>query len=841
MDPASEKRTAVGLTGAEAASRLVRFGPNSVASKRHMRPIVAFISKFNSPLLWIIIAAALISLFVGQRTNAIILLFMVMVSVVLDFVNTYRSEKAVSRLVSKVVTTATVYRDGAKHDVPLSDIVPGDLVYLSAGDVIPADGVVVDSNDLFANQSVLTGESVPAEKSHLKRDGTQDDETLTADRSDVLMMGTSIVTGYANMLVVHTGRSTSFGKIAERLASDEPPSDFEKSIRQFSVFLMRVTLVMVALVFVLTLANPVADYGFLDAFIFSIAIAIGLTPELLPVIITVSLSRGAVRMAKNDVIVKRLPAIQNFGRMNVLCTDKTGTLTENKIAVVQYLDGFGTQSEAVLRHGYISSMFHTGVTNPLDQAIKEYRSLDVAGVRKLDEIPFDFERRRESMAVDMDGARRIITKGAPEAVFAITEQYQRDGTVRPFDAGARRSVQERYESLSTQGFKVIGVAYRDTSPEQQVFEKDVEHDMVFLGFIAFLDPPKQSATKAILDLERLGIEVKILTGDGPLLTNKICEELRLPVKGTVTGYDLERVAPDQWSTIVADNTIFARIDPEQKEKIIQSLQHAGKVVGFMGDGINDAPALKGADVGVSVNNAVDVAKETADIILLRQSLRVLKDGVVEGRKTFQNAMKYIEMGLSSNFGNMFSMVAVSSFLPFLPMLPTQVLLNNFMYDSSQLTLSTDAVDADDVVKPSVWDIKFVRRFMLTFGPVSSLFDFATFGLMWAYFSSSAAKFQTGWFIESVATQVFVIYVIRTKKVPFLQSRPSRLLLINTLAVVAIAWLLPFLPVGRLFGMSPLPPFILMVLVGYVVVYLTLVEGVKRWFYKRLRRTAAVAA
>lgn len=830
-----------GLTSADAAARLIRYGPNSVATKRHLQPIVAFVSKFNSPLLWIIITAALVSLFIGQRTNAFILLFMVLLSVVLDFVNSYRSQSAVDKLISKVVTTATVTRDGREIEVPLAEVVPGDLVSLSSGDAVPADGVIIASKDLFINQSALTGESVPAEKRHRLPPTIREGEVLNPNDADAAMMGTSVVTGFATMVVASTGTSTAFGRIAERLSSAEPPTDFDRSIRQFSVFLMRVTLVMTSVVFIATLLNPFSHQGFFNALIFAIAIAIGLTPELLPVIITVSLSRGAVAMSKKGVIVKRLPAIQNFGRMDVLCTDKTGTLTENRITVVQYVTPFGEASDDVLKTAYMSSIFHSGVQNPLDDAIKHYRSWDLAGVSKVDEIPFDFERRRESIAVATGRGVRLITKGAPEAMFAVCSAYRgRGGDAVPFDRKTNAGVAQRFDTLSREGFKVLGIATKDITGSHPPFEKDIEQELVFEGFLAFLDPPKTTAKKAIDDLERHGIEVKILTGDTAVLTGKICRDLDITVKGVVTGDALATMDDAAWRKTVVASTIFARIDPEQKERIIRELQKAGKVVGYLGDGINDAPALKAADVGVSVSNAVDVAKETADIILLHQSLRVLRDGVIDGRKTFQNALKYIEMGLSSNFGNMFSMMAVSSFLPFLPMLPTQVLLNNFLYDSSQLTLSTDSVDGDDVVKPTVWDMKFVRRFMLIFGPVSSLFDFATFGLMWAFFSASPAKFQTGWFIESIATQVLVIYVIRTKKVPFAQSKPGRLVLVNTIIVVAVAWLLPFLPIGRLFGLSPLPPFILAVLLGYVGVYLFLVEGVKRWFYRRLRPVRVVA-
>ena len=828
-----------GLSTSEAAARFVRYGSNEVITRRKMRPIVAFIRKFNSPLLWILIGAATISIFVGEATNAFILVVMILISVVIDFVNSYRSERAVEALLAKVVTKATVIRSGTRHEVPLTSIVPGDVVVLSAGNVVPADGFLIEGKDVFVNESSLTGESLPVEKVHGQR--TVGDVRLTTLQKDSMFMGTSVVTGNAIMQAVATGTKTAFGKIAERISGEERQTDFERSMRQFSIFLMKVTVVMVVIVFLASALNPFANLRLLDSFIFAIAIAIGLTPELLPVIITVSLSRGAVRMSRKQVIVKHLPAIQNFGRMDVLCTDKTGTLTENRITLIKHVDGSGRTSDDVLRTAYLNSAYHTGAANNLDHAIRVFRAWNLGGSRKVDEIPFDFERRRDSIIVDENGVRRIVTKGAPEAVFPVCARYRAGSSDVPFDAARHKAAQDQFLTLSSEGYKVLAVATGVVPIKNELYEKVDEHDLTFVGFVGFLDPPKKTAEEAIRDLEDYGIEVKILTGDSAVLTEKICNDLKIPLRGMTTGDELAALKEDEWRDAVLGNTVFARIDPEQKERIIVALQAAGKVVGFMGDGINDAPALKAADVGVSVSNAVDVAKETADIILQRRSLRVLRDGVVEGRRTFQNALKYIEMGLSSNFGNMFSMMVAASFLPFLPMLPAQILLNNIMYDSSQLTLSSDNVDEDDVKKPTVWDMKFIKRFMLTFGPISSLFDFATFGLMWAYFSDSASKFQTGWFIESIATQVFVIYVIRTKKLPFIGSRPSWILMVNTLLVVIAAWIIPFTPIGSYFHFAPLPPFILAVLFGYIFVYLGLVQMTKRWFYRRHQAQTAVVA
>ncbi len=821
-----ENQHPTGLTTTVAAARLKQYGPNTVAQKRRLRPLVAFLGTFNSPLLWIIIAAALVSLFLGERINAAILLLMVCLSAVLDYVNTSRSEKAVAALISRVVTTATVRRDGREREVSLTDIVPGDVVKLAAGDVIPADGWLVEADDVFVNQSALTGESMPAEK---RAAPPQAAGQPTAEFPSGVLMGTSVVSGYGIMVVSQTGRQTEFGRIADRLAADEPPSDFERGIRSFSLFLMRLTVVMAVIVFFI---NAGARHGWLDSFIFAVAIAIGLTPELLPVILTVSLSRGAVRMAKEKVIIKHLPAIQNIGGMTVLCTDKTGTLTENAVSVVKAVDGDGRDDEEVLRQAYFSSVSQTGVTNPIDQAIIKAGRWDRSSLKKIDEIPFDFERRRESIVVEESGRRRLITKGAPEAVFAICADVRRTGRDTAFDEAGRRRAERQYTAFSQDGLRVVAVASKPIGAADFPYQPDDEQAMTFVGFVALLDPAKAGVDKTLEELGRLGVATKILTGDGRLVTEKICRDIGLPIGGSLTGADLAKLTDAEWPAAVKRTTVFARIDPEQKERIITELQRAGQVVGFLGDGINDAPALKAADVGISVNNAVDVAKETADIILLEHSLEVLKDGILEGRRTFRNTLKYIMMGLSSNFGNMVSMTVASGFLPFLPMLPTQILLNNFLYDTSQLTLSTDRVDAADLTRPTSWDLRFIRRFMFVFGPISSLFDFLTFGVLLWVFRLTAGGFQTGWFIESIASQVLVIYVIRTRRLPFVRSRPSAWLAANTLLVVAVAWLFPYLPFAGVFHLRPLPGPIVLAIGGIVVVYLLIVEATKRWFFRR---------
>lgn len=812
-----------GLSSAEASKRLLQYGPNTIYRRKRLRPVVAFLLKFNSPLLIILIVASVVSFFLGERTNSVIILLMVLLSAILDFVNSYRSERAVSRLISRVATTATVLRNGKTQEIDFSLIVPGDVIFLSAGDVVPADAEIIEAEDFFINQATLTGESFPVEK----RPGTASEEAI-------IFMGTSVVTGTATAVVHVTGPMTEFGKVAQRLAQTAPESDFDKGIKNFSYFIMRVTLLLILVVFLIRIF---IGHNTFDTFLFAVAVAVGITPELLPVIISISLSRGSMVMAKKDVIVKHLPAIQSFGSMNVLCTDKTGTLTEDKIVMVNYLDSFGAVYEPILLYSYITSALHTGIKSPLDTAIAEHKTFDISAYKKIDEIPFDFERKRGSIVVEHAGKGLLITKGAPEDVLAVSVSCEKDAGICPFSPDVMRSITDRYHQLSADGFRVLAVATREIPLDTHTYSKDSERNMTFLGFIVFLDPPKATATEAVRDLHDLGVEIKILTGDSDILTKKICLDIGLSIRGILTGKDLGDMSDAELTQRVPATTIFARINPEQKERIILALKRTGSVVGYLGDGINDAPALHAADVGISVNNAVDVAKETAGIILLRKSLRVLRDGVIEGRKTFHNTTKYILMGLSSNFGNMLSMTVVSLFIPFLPMLPSQILLNNFLYDSSQTTLPTDTVDAHDVRTAPKWDLPFLKRFMLVFGLMSSLFDFITFGLLYFVFHLSERQFQTGWFIESLATQVFVIYIIRTKKIPFLQSSPSAFLVVTTLIAVSVGWIIPLTPLGSYFSFERLSAPVMLAIVTTVIIYLISVEFTKRIFYKSIVGTA----
>ncbi|HRY60045.1 MAG TPA: magnesium-translocating P-type ATPase [Patescibacteria group bacterium] len=807
-----------GLSSAEASIRLKKFGSNSLERKKK-GPLLAFFKKFTSPLIIVLIVVTTISIFIGEKTNAYLILPMILVSVILDFYNTYKSERALKKLLAKIAITATVIRDGVKKEVDFKSIVPGDIVYLTAGDIIPADCKVIESKDFYVNQSVLTGESNPVQKKVSANISKKNPNSL-----NYIFMGTSVVSGYATVVAEGTGFDSEFGKIAQSISGSEVKTHFEKQLDKYSLMIVKLTIGMVLVVF---LVNSLIGHGAINSFLFALAIAISITPELLPVIITVSLSRGSVRMAKKDVITRHLTAIQNFGSMDVLCTDKTGTLTEGKVSLVKHLDIFGKNNEKVYLYSYLNSFFNTGVENPLNKAIVEHAkmNLDVEGFKKIDEIPFDFRRKRESVIVQKGNEKMIITKGAPEEIFKICAYYKIGKRKLKITDEIRKKMFGQFNSFSKQGFKVLALAINEDRNLK-------EEKMILFGFALFLDPPKETAKKTLKDLKSLGIEVKIITGDNELLTQKICSDINLNIKGVVNGELVKKMTDQELRRALKHTTIFARVTPDQKERIITNLKSIGYVVGYLGDGINDAPALKNADVGITVNNAVDVAKETADIVLLRKSLSAIRDGVIEGRKTYRNTLKYILMGLSSDFGNMLSMVGASFLLPFLPMLPTQVILNDLIYDFSQLSIPADNVDKEETQKPARWNFSFIKRYMLVFGLINAAFDFITYGLLFFVFHSSQNQFQTGWFLESITAQILVVYIIRTKKIPILQSRPSLAFTINTLLAVLIAWVTPFIVLGKVFGFMPVPPIIIAVLAAHVIISLLLIQYVKKWFYNR---------
>jgi Mg2+-importing ATPase len=817
-----------GLSSQEAENRLRIYGPNVLAKRKRRTGFVEFLYHLRNPLVFILLFAGLISGLTGDVAAATIIFIIVFLSVFLDVYQESKAQQSAEFLRKKVLTTVTVVRDGARNEVNLTDVVPGDIIYLSAGDVVPADSRIINSKDLYADQSALTGESFPAEK--FPTPLTTKGESLT-EADNLLFLGTSIVSGTGNAVAVRTGTATEFGGIAKRLVGREPETEFERGLRRFGLLLTQVALVLVIFVF---FVNALFKRGVLDSLLFAVALAVGLTPELLPMIISVNLSKGAVAMSKKNVIVKRLASIQNLGNMDVLCTDKTGTLTENKINLELAVDVEGKDSDRTLFYAFLNSSFETGLKSPLDDAILKYKHLDVTGYEKFDEVPFDFNRRRVSVVFNYQKQRIMISKGAAEEIIRVCSHLDHENEVLDLTIEQEKKIEDDYHKLSSQGFRVLGVAYRLVE-EKPNYSIDDEKEMVFLGFIAFMDPPKETAMESLHLLNQAGIELKILTGDNELVTRKVCQQIGFEVTNVVLGSDVAKLQDSALARIVEETNVFARVSPAQKDRIMNALRHNKHVVGFIGDGINDATSLRTADVGISVENAVDVAKESADIILLRKDLKVLNDGVMEGRKTFGNTMKYILMGISSNFGNMFSAAGASLFLTFLPMLPIQILLNNLMYDLSELAIPTDKVDQEYIQKPKKLDTTYIRNFMLFFGPISSIFDFLTFFIMLNIFAGYAhfdSLFQTAWFIESLCTQTLVIFVIRTRRSPFFRSRPSKSLLFASLTVVAAALLLPFTLLAPLFGFVTPPLAFFGFLVAFVVCYLTMVETLKVWFYRR---------
>jgi Mg2+-importing ATPase len=829
-----------GLTSEEATSRLQTYGYNQLPQKKRRAGTLEFLYHLRNPLVFILLFAGLISGIIAlqqkqQPVDALIIFSIVLMSVFLDVYQESKAEKSAEMLKKRVVTTATVLRDGAKKEIPLSGLVPGDIIYLSAGDIVPADSRVIAQKDLYVDQSGLTGESFPVEKATTTTT-TAGNATIT-EASNYVFLGTSVVSGTAAAVAVRTGGSTEYGKIAEQLVGRAPETEFERGLRRFGFLIAQVALVLVIFVFFINaflkpvVSNQQSDI--LKSLLFAVALAVGLTPELLPMIVSVNLSRGALEMSKKDVIVKHLASIQNFGNMDVLCTDKTGTLTENVITLVLHTDVEGKDSEKVLFYAFLNSYCETGLKSPLDDAILKYKQLDAKGFDKVDEVPFDFIRRRVSVVVEHEKSRLMISKGALEEIASVCSRLELENKIVDLTSEQQKKMQENYHKLSSQGFRVLGVSYRRIEEKPAYSLKD-EKDMIFLGFIAFMDPPKESSKESLQLLKKAGIELKILTGDNELVTRKVCDQLGFEIKGVVLGSDVAELQDNALARTVERANVFARVSPAQKDRIMTALKKNRHVVGFLGDGINDATSMHSADVGISVENAVDVAKESADIILLQKDLTVLSAGALEGRKTFGNTMKYILMGISSNFGNMFSAAGASVFLPFLPMLPIQILLNNLLYDISEVTIPTDNVDKEYIQKPKRLDTTYIRNFMLFFGPISSIFDFLTFFIMLQVFNAYAnvSLFQTAWFIESLCTQTLVIFAIRTRKSPFYRSKPSKPLFITSLIVVGIAIVLPFTPLGDFFGFAAPPAKFFAFLAGFVGAYLVLVEILKRLFYKR---------
>jgi Mg2+-importing ATPase len=816
--------TTAGLTSAEARARLIRFGPNALAPPRRWVALRELARSIANPLVVILLIASAISAAFGQMASALVIALMLVLSIGLNFAQSYRSQAAAQRLRAQVGHTAMVVRDGAPRELPVNDVVPGDVVQLSAGDLVPADGRLLVAKDLFLNEAVLTGESLPAEK-HAVPEGVP--RTELAGATPAVFRGTSVVSGTGTAVTVRTGMATEFGRIAAGLTRRPPETEFERGTRRFGLLILQMVVFLVLFAF---LVNALMRRDLLDSFLFAVALAVGLTPELLPMIVSVTLASGAVRMARQHVIVKQLAAIENFGSMDILCSDKTGTLTRGQITVDCHVNLAGDNDEDVIRLAALNSAYQTGLRSPMDEAILRQEHPAVARYQRIDEIPFDFSRRRVSVVVQDGGERILITKGAPESVLPLCAHLALKGEIEPLDAMARDTADALFHRLSSDGYRVLAVAWRRV-PIQPAYSTADERELTFAGYAAFLDPPHDDVDETIAELRADGVEIKILTGDNELVTARICRQVGLEPGVVVLGEAIDGMSDPALAALAERTTVFARVSPAQKNRIIQALRSRGHVVGCLGDGINDAPALRTADVGISVQNAVEVAREAADIILLEKRLEILHDGVMEGRRSFGNIMKYVLMGTSSNFGNMLSMAAASLFLPFLPMLPLQILLNNFLYDLSQVAIPSDRVDSTYMLKPRRWNIAFIRHYMLVLGPISSLFDFATFAVMLGVFHAGPELFRTGWFVESLATQTLVIFVIRTARRPW-ASPPSRALVVGVAGALGVGVVLPFTPLAPWLGFTPPPPLFFGVLAIMAATYLGLVEVVKRWFYRR---------
>jgi Mg2+-importing ATPase len=817
-----------GLTATEAARRLQQFGPNALEAREKATPLKLFLGQFKSPIVLILLFATGVSAVTQEWVDAVIILAIVLGSALLSFFQEYHANNAAEKLRAQVRIKATVLRDGQPQAIPAEQVVPGDVVLLSAGSLIPADGILLEARDFYVNQAVLTGETFPMDK----KPGVVDAQASLAERTNCVFMGTNVRSGSARALIVQTGKATAFGQIAERLTLRPPETEFERGIRRFGYLLTEVMLVLVLVVFAVNVyfREPV-----IDSLLFSIALAVGLTPQLLPAIISINLSKGSQTMAAHGVIVRRLESIENFGSMDVLCTDKTGTLTEGVVRLDGALDLAGQPSEEVLRDAYLNARLQTGLANPLDEAIVAAGTMhfpSASSLVKVDEVPYDFVRKRLSVVVQEGNHHRLITKGALDNVLAVCTQVQDGEVIKPLDDDHWAQIQARFEGWSGQGFRVLGIAIRDVEPQAK-YTRDDERDLVFAGFLFFFDPPKPGVQDTIANLANLGVRLKIITGDNRRVALHTTEAVGLEVTGMLTGAELNNLRDEALWQAVERTNLFVEVDPNQKERIILALQKRGHVVGYMGDGINDAPALHAADVGISVDQAVDVAKEAADFVLLERDLAVLRQGIVLGRTTFANTLKYVFITTSANFGNMFSMAGASLFLPYLPMLPMQILLTNFLTDFPAMAIAGDSVDPEMIERPRRWNITFIRNFMVTFGLVSSAFDYLTFGALLLVVRATTGQFRTGWFLESVLTELLILLVIRTQR-PFFRSKPGRYLALSALAVALVTLALPYSPLNGILGFTPLPLPLLLVLLGITVAYVTASEVAKRVFYKRVR-------
>ncbi len=813
-----------GLTSEESAQKREKYGMNSLKTTKRLSSTGLFFSQFKNPITLILLFAAVLSFFLQDPTNATIIIIIVLFSTLLGFWQEKTAGNAIDQLLNLIRVKSTVWRDGQKSELPTEEVVPGDIISLSAGDIIPADCLILKEDELFIDEAAFTGETFPVEKDVT----TLPVDTPLAKRTNSLFMGSHVVSGTATALVTATGMLTEFGHISQSLGKKTPLTDFERGIKKFGNLLMQITLVMVIFLFGV---NVFLNKPVLDSLLFTLAIAVGITPQLLPAIISVNLSQGAKRMAQKQVIVKRLNSIENFGNMNVMCSDKTGTLTEGKVKFHQAFDYLGNESAETLRMAKINAMLQQGFKNPIDEAISSIEIAEFKEYSRIDEIPYDFIRKRLSLLIDDGQEHRLITKGAVKQILEVCSKAAdgRGEVVAIKDVIG--SIQQLYEKLSTQGYRTLGIAYKDCG-SVTVLSKTDEQDMIFAGFISLCDPPKDGIIDTIRKFHQYGVQLKIITGDNALIAKSISQQIGMENAVILTGEEMRHMSNAAFLHRAVKVDVFAEVEPNQKEQIILSLKKAGKVVGYMGDGINDVSAIHASDVGLSVNTAVDVAKEAADIVLLNQDLEVLIEGMKEGRRTFANTQKYIFMATSANFGNMFSMAGASMFLSFLPLLPKQILLTNLMTDLPSMTIASDNVDEEWIEKPRSWNLKFIKRFMIFFGLLSSIFDYITFGVLLFIFHAAEQEFHTGWFIESVVSATLIVLIVRTRKV-FIKSRPGKYLLMSTLFVALFALLLPNLPFASLLGFIPLPFTFYISMLGIVVLYLLAAEGLKRWFYKHV--------
>ena len=830
-----------GLSKDEADTRLDEYGRNELAHAKTLSIWADLFERCKSPLVIQLLVIAIVSGFIGEFKSTVIVSCMVFLSVGLSYILDRRSSNAVESLGKRVQSHVVLLRDGKEVELQISEVVPGDIVLLHAGSIIPADLRLITAKDFYVSQSVLTGESMPIEK---KSEPSKANGGYIFELNNACFQGSNVLSGSARGIIVNTGTNSYFGSISQRLTENRTATSFDTGIKSFTWLMIRFMVLMVFSVFMIV---GLSKGNWIEALLFGLSIAVGLTPEMLPMIVTVNLAKGALTMSAKKVIVKHLSSIQNFGAIDILCADKTGTLTQDKVILERHVDITGNESPDVLQYAYLNSFYQTGLRNLIDRAVISHIDLNVEGTcRLIDELPFDFQRRRMSVIVEYEGDHVLICKGAVEEIYSACNRYQVDDEIYPLIDMLEKDLNEEVDKLNNEGYRVLAIAYREFAADKEIFSINDEKELILLGYIAFIDPPKESAAEAIAGLKNAGVRIKILTGDNSLVTKKVCRDVGIDVAKVYTGEELSKLSAEEFSKTVNEHDVFAKLSPSQKEQVINSLRQAGHVVGYMGDGVNDSPSLRAADVGISVDSAVDVAKEAADIVLLEKSLLVLEEGIIEGRKVFANIIKYIRMGASSNFGNMFSVIGASYLFPFLPMKPIQILLNNLLYDFSQTGIPTDNVDPELIEKPLKWNIQNIKKFMIYIGPISSVFDYATYGLMWFILGASnylmvaqsggknyfESLFQTGWFVESLLTQTLIVHIIRSKKIPFFQSRASFTMTFTTLLIMLIGAWLPYSPFAKDFGFVPLPLTYWLWIFGFLISYSIITHKVKVWFLNK---------